>query len=209
MFARCPPAAASCTLIPASSQRDPRGTSGPIGLATGATAPTAGSTSSPPGGEGGKPAAFGMGGSGRGANAQAGTVVCYRRILRRDYLGGEGGAAAAASWAAMPAAARRRLGSTSLRYDARNCFQGTADYISASMTFVVTDIAALRFTGLRRVCPVDCFHGAMRSLHRPERVHRLRAASCRVPVEAIFDETQLAETRSQDKTNEERRQAYR
>ncbi len=63
------------------------------------------------------------------------------------------------------------------------------------MTFVVTDnCKSCRFTDCVAVCPVDCFHGDAEMLYiDPNECIDCGACVPECPVEAIFDETQLAD----------------
>ena len=63
------------------------------------------------------------------------------------------------------------------------------------MTFVVTDnCQRCRFTDCVAVCPVDCFHGDDEMLYiDPNECIDCGACVPECPVEAIFDETQLAD----------------
>ena len=63
------------------------------------------------------------------------------------------------------------------------------------MTFVVTDnCQRCRFTDCVAVCPVDCFHGDAEMLYiDPNECIDCGACVPECPVEAIFDETQLAD----------------
>lgn len=75
------------------------------------------------------------------------------------------------------------------------------------MTFVVTDnCQRCRFTDCVAVCPVDCFHGDAEMLYiDPNECIDCGACVPECPVEAIFDETQLADDKkSWIKLNAER-----
>jgi ferredoxin len=63
------------------------------------------------------------------------------------------------------------------------------------MTFVVTDnCQRCRFTDCVAVCPVDCFHADDEMLYiDPNECIDCGACVPECPVEAIFDETQLAD----------------
>jgi ferredoxin len=67
------------------------------------------------------------------------------------------------------------------------------------MTFVVTDnCQRCRFTDCVAVCPVDCFHGDDEMLYiDPNECIDCGACVPECPVEAIFDETQLADDKKQ------------
>ncbi len=67
------------------------------------------------------------------------------------------------------------------------------------MTFVVTDnCQRCRFTDCVAVCPVDCFHGDGEMLYiDPNECIDCGACVPECPVEAIFDETQLADNQKQ------------
>jgi ferredoxin len=67
------------------------------------------------------------------------------------------------------------------------------------MTFVVTDnCQKCRFTDCVAVCPVDCFHGDDEMLYiDPNECIDCGACVPECPVEAIFDETQLADDKKQ------------
>jgi ferredoxin len=67
------------------------------------------------------------------------------------------------------------------------------------MTFVVTDnCQRCRFTDCVAVCPVDCFHADDEMLYiDPNECIDCGACVPECPVEAIFDETQLADDKKQ------------
>ncbi len=66
------------------------------------------------------------------------------------------------------------------------------------MTFVVIDnCKGCRFTDCVAVCPVDCFHGDAEMLYiDPDECIDCGACVPECPVEAIFDETQLPDDKS-------------
>ena len=67
------------------------------------------------------------------------------------------------------------------------------------MTFVVTDnCKGCRFTDCVAVCPVECFHGDDEMLYiDPEECIDCGACVPECPVEAIYDEAQLPDDKSQ------------
>jgi ferredoxin len=67
------------------------------------------------------------------------------------------------------------------------------------MTFVVTDnCQRCRFTDCVAVCPVDCFHADDEMLYiDPNECIDCGACVPECPVEAIFDETQLADDKKE------------
>ena len=67
------------------------------------------------------------------------------------------------------------------------------------MTFVVTDnCKGCRFTDCVAVCPVECFHGDDEMLYiDPEECIDCGACVPECPVEAIYDEAQLPDEKSQ------------
>lgn len=67
------------------------------------------------------------------------------------------------------------------------------------MTFVVTDnCQRCRFTDCVAVCPVDCFHGDAEMLYiDPNECIDCGACVPECPVEAIFDETQVADDKKE------------
>jgi len=66
------------------------------------------------------------------------------------------------------------------------------------MTFVVTDnCKGCRFTDCVAVCPVECFHGDDEMLYiDPEECIDCGACVPECPVEAIYDEAQLPDDKS-------------
>jgi ferredoxin len=81
-----------------------------------------------------------------------------------------------------------------------NCqFWGVALDCARPMTFVVTDnCQRCRFTDCVAVCPVDCFHGDAEMLYiDPNECIDCGACVPECPVEAIFDETQVADDKKQ------------
>lgn len=75
---------------------------------------------------------------------------------------------------------------------------GKPDYVGR-MTFVVTDnCKGCRFTDCVAVCPVECFHGDDEMLYiDPEECIDCGACVPECPVEAIYDEAQLPDDKSQ------------
>jgi ferredoxin len=67
------------------------------------------------------------------------------------------------------------------------------------MTFVVTDnCKGCRFTDCVAVCPVECFHGDDEMLYiDPDECIDCGACVPECPVEAIYDEAQLPDDKSQ------------
>lgn len=67
------------------------------------------------------------------------------------------------------------------------------------MTFVVTDnCKGCRFTDCVAVCPVECFHGDDEMLYiDPEECIDCGACVPECPVEAIYDEAQLPDDKSE------------
>jgi ferredoxin len=67
------------------------------------------------------------------------------------------------------------------------------------MTFVVTDnCKGCRFTDCVAVCPVDCFHGDDEMLYiDPDECIDCGACVPECPVEAIFDEAQLPDDKTE------------
>jgi ferredoxin len=67
------------------------------------------------------------------------------------------------------------------------------------MTFVVTDnCKGCRFTDCVAVCPVECFHGDDEMLYiDPDECIDCGACVPECPVEAIYDEAQLPEDKSE------------